>query len=127
MTGVLSSGPELSLFLSAMPYTGFIFCMINPYMWSVFTLSALLGIGGGVLWTASGEVYSSVRPFVCVCGYICLSVFVCLSVSFFCKLCYKIYPLEATKNNLLKSQNFSEALAAQVSYAKNQTTQPIIS
>jgi hypothetical protein len=39
-----------------MPYTGFIFCMINPYMWSVFTLSALLGIGGGVLWTASGEV-----------------------------------------------------------------------
>ena len=51
-----TSGPEISLFLSAMPYTGFIFCMINPFMWSVFLFSALLGIGGGILWTASGEV-----------------------------------------------------------------------
>lgn len=55
-------GPEVSLFLSAMPYTGFIFCMINPYMWSIFTFSALLGVGGGVLWTASGEVIAKNSP-----------------------------------------------------------------
>ena len=92
MTGILSSGPELSLFLSAMPYTGFIFCMINPYMWSVFTLSALLGIGGGVLWTASGEVYLSVRPFVCVC--VAISVCLCLSA------CLPAFFLQASLQNM---------------------------
>ncbi|XP_063678612.1 UNC93-like protein MFSD11 [Bolinopsis microptera] len=55
-------GPELSLFLSSIPYTGFIYCMIEPYMWSVFTLSALLGFGGAVLWTACGEVISKNSP-----------------------------------------------------------------
>lgn len=55
-------GCKVSLFLSALPYTGFIFCMYEPYLWSVFTLSALLGAGGGVIWTANGEVISKSSP-----------------------------------------------------------------
>ncbi|KAL5260967.1 hypothetical protein ACHWQZ_G006865 [Mnemiopsis leidyi] len=55
-------GCKFSLFLSAIPYTGFVFCMINPYLWSVFTLSALLGAGGGVIWTANGEVIAKNSP-----------------------------------------------------------------
>ena len=74
------AGCKFSLFLSAIPYTGFVFCMINPYLWSVFTLSALLGAGGGVIWTANGEVCLFVCLFVCV--FVCLFVylFVCLFV-----------------------------------------------
>lgn len=55
-------GCKMSLFLSAIPYTGFIFSMINPYLWSVYTFSALLGAGGGVIWTANGEVIAKNSP-----------------------------------------------------------------
>ena len=49
----------MSLFLSALPYTGFIFCLYNPYIAPVFILSALLGLGGAIIWTANGEVLTA--------------------------------------------------------------------
>lgn len=40
----------------------FIFSMYEPYEWSVYLLSVLLGLGGGVLWTANGAVIANNSP-----------------------------------------------------------------
>ena len=36
--------------------------MYEPYVSSVFVLSALLGCGGGVMWTANGEIIARNSP-----------------------------------------------------------------
>ena len=46
----------MALFISVIPNVAFIYSLYEPYKWSVFMLSTLLGVGGGVLWTANGEV-----------------------------------------------------------------------
>ena len=101
------------------------FCLAGYWRWSALD-SQRRGLFVCLSICLSVRSYVSLYLVVCVAIPVCLCLSACLS-AFFCKLCYEIYPLEATKNNLFKSQNFSEALAAQVSYTKNQTTQPIIS
>eukprot|EP00116_Pleurobrachia_bachei_P004455 sb/3464717/ len=55
-------GSKWALVLSSLPYIGFIFAMYEPYTYSVFVLSALLGCGGGVMWTANGEIIARNSP-----------------------------------------------------------------
>ncbi|XP_063678783.1 UNC93-like protein MFSD11 [Bolinopsis microptera] len=55
-------GCRISLFLSAIPYIAILFSLVNPYLWSLFTLTVLVGAGGGVLWTANGEVIAKNSP-----------------------------------------------------------------
>uniref|UniRef100_A0A3Q3N856 Major facilitator superfamily domain containing 11 n=1 Tax=Mastacembelus armatus TaxID=205130 RepID=A0A3Q3N856_9TELE len=49
-------GPQLSMFLSGLLYSGYIAVFIYPYTWSFYTVSVLVGIGAAVLWTAQGNV-----------------------------------------------------------------------
>ena len=55
-------GSRMSLFLSIIPNVIFIYSLYEPYEWSVYLLSALLGVGGGVLWSANGEVIARNSP-----------------------------------------------------------------
>lgn len=55
-------GSKLSLILSVIPNICFIFSMYEPYQWSIYLCSALLGMGGGILWTANGEVIAKNSP-----------------------------------------------------------------
>ena len=89
-------GVKASLFLSAMPYTGFIFCMVEPYVASVFVLSAMLGAGGGVIWTANGEVSLGIRlvPSCTALYHLVLycNVLYCLVLS--CTALYRLVPYQ---------------------------------
>ncbi|XP_040919188.1 UNC93-like protein MFSD11 [Toxotes jaculatrix] len=49
-------GPQLSMFISGLFYSGYIAMFIYPYTWSFYTASVLVGIGAAVLWTAQGNV-----------------------------------------------------------------------
>lgn len=51
----------MSLFMGAVPYTAIIFSLVNPYLWSLFSLTVLVGLGGGVLWTANGQVCKALQ------------------------------------------------------------------
>ncbi|KAM5135145.1 UNC93-like protein MFSD11 [Mantella aurantiaca] len=47
-------GCQLSMFLSGIFYSAYIAMFIQPYTWSFYTLSVLIGIAAAVLWTAQG-------------------------------------------------------------------------
>ncbi|XP_075998839.1 UNC93-like protein MFSD11 isoform X2 [Genypterus blacodes] len=49
-------GPQISMFVSGLLYSGYIAMFICPYNWSFYTASVLVGIGAAVLWTAQGNV-----------------------------------------------------------------------
>lgn len=49
-------GPQLSMFFSGLLYSGYIAMFIQPYTWTFYTASVLVGIGAAVLWTAQGNV-----------------------------------------------------------------------
>ncbi|XP_068105788.1 UNC93-like protein MFSD11 [Hyperolius riggenbachi] len=47
-------GCQLSMFLSGIFYSAYIAMFIQPYTWSFYMLSVLIGIAAAVLWTAEG-------------------------------------------------------------------------
>ncbi|KAM9296929.1 UNC93-like protein MFSD11 [Gastrophryne carolinensis] len=47
-------GYQLSIFLSGIFYSAYIAMFIQPYTWSFYLLSILIGIAAAVLWTAQG-------------------------------------------------------------------------
>uniref|UniRef100_A0A3P9AHX2 Major facilitator superfamily domain containing 11 n=1 Tax=Esox lucius TaxID=8010 RepID=A0A3P9AHX2_ESOLU len=47
-------GPQFSMFLSGILYSGYIAVFINPSTWSFYLSSVLIGIGAAMLWTAQG-------------------------------------------------------------------------
>ncbi|XP_077315405.1 UNC93-like protein MFSD11 [Lithobates pipiens] len=47
-------GCQLSMFASGLFYSAYIAMFIQPYTWSFYTLSVLIGIAAAVLWTAQG-------------------------------------------------------------------------
>ncbi|XP_068119752.1 UNC93-like protein MFSD11 isoform X2 [Hyperolius riggenbachi] len=47
-------GCQLSMFLSGIFYSAYIAMFIQPYTWSFYMLSVLIGIAAAVLWTAQG-------------------------------------------------------------------------
>uniref|UniRef100_A0A3Q2D1S5 Major facilitator superfamily domain containing 11 n=1 Tax=Cyprinodon variegatus TaxID=28743 RepID=A0A3Q2D1S5_CYPVA len=49
-------GPQVSMFLSGLLYSGYIAMFIHPFTWSFYTASVLVGIAAAVLWTAQGNV-----------------------------------------------------------------------
>lgn len=49
-------GPKLSLLISSLLYVVYIAILIRPYVPLVFIGAAILGTGGGVLWTAQGQI-----------------------------------------------------------------------
>ncbi|OCT63013.1 UNC93-like protein MFSD11 [Xenopus laevis] len=48
-------GCQMSMFLSGLLYSAYIAMFIQPYTWSFYTLSVLIGIAAAVLWTAQGS------------------------------------------------------------------------
>ncbi|KAJ7992441.1 hypothetical protein DPEC_G00278590 [Dallia pectoralis] len=53
-TVVTIIGPQISMFLSGMLYSGYIAVFINPSTWSFYLTSVLIGMGAAMLWTAQG-------------------------------------------------------------------------
>ncbi|XP_017293787.1 UNC93-like protein MFSD11 [Kryptolebias marmoratus] len=49
-------GPQLSMFISGLLYSGYIAMFIHPLTWSFYTASVLVGVAAAVLWTAQGNV-----------------------------------------------------------------------
>uniref|UniRef100_A0A3B5M539 Uncharacterized protein n=1 Tax=Xiphophorus couchianus TaxID=32473 RepID=A0A3B5M539_9TELE len=49
-------GPQVSMFLSGILYSGYIAMFIHPLTWSFYTASVLVGVAAAVLWTAQGNV-----------------------------------------------------------------------
>ncbi|XP_013889657.1 UNC93-like protein MFSD11, partial [Austrofundulus limnaeus] len=49
-------GPQLSMFVSGLIYSGYIAMFIHPLTWSFYTASVLVGVAAAVLWTAQGNV-----------------------------------------------------------------------
>nr|XP_054592644.1 UNC93-like protein MFSD11 isoform X3 [Nothobranchius furzeri] len=49
-------GPQVSMFVSGLLYSAYIAVFINPFTWSFYTASVLVGIAAAVLWTAQGNV-----------------------------------------------------------------------
>ncbi|XP_036004188.1 UNC93-like protein MFSD11 [Fundulus heteroclitus] len=49
-------GPQVSMFLSGILYSAYIAMFIQPFTWSFYTASVLVGIAAAVLWTAQGNV-----------------------------------------------------------------------
>ncbi|XP_063315041.1 UNC93-like protein MFSD11 [Pelobates fuscus] len=47
-------GSQLSMFLSGLIYSAYIAMFIQPFTWSFYTLSVIIGIAAAVLWTAQG-------------------------------------------------------------------------
>ncbi|XP_073419287.1 UNC93-like protein MFSD11 [Dendrobates tinctorius] len=47
-------GTQLSMFFSGIFYSAYIAMFIQPFTWSFYTLSVLIGIAAAVLWTAQG-------------------------------------------------------------------------
>ncbi|XP_051572276.1 UNC93-like protein MFSD11 isoform X1 [Myxocyprinus asiaticus] len=55
-TIVAITGPQLTMFLSGILYSGYIAVFIIPSTWSFYFTSVLIGIGAAMLWTAQGHV-----------------------------------------------------------------------
>ncbi|XP_006635161.1 UNC93-like protein MFSD11 [Lepisosteus oculatus] len=49
-------GPQLSMFVSGLVYSGYIAVFIYPLTWSFYMASVLVGIAAAVLWTAQGNL-----------------------------------------------------------------------
>ncbi|XP_048847763.1 UNC93-like protein MFSD11 isoform X2 [Brienomyrus brachyistius] len=49
-------GPQLSMFVSGLLYSGYIAVFIHPLTWSFYTASVVVGIAAAVLWTAQGNL-----------------------------------------------------------------------
>uniref|UniRef100_A0A1A8KX14 Major facilitator superfamily domain containing 11 n=1 Tax=Nothobranchius kuhntae TaxID=321403 RepID=A0A1A8KX14_NOTKU len=49
-------GPQVSMFVSGLLYSAYIAVFINPFTWSFYTASVLVGVAAAVLWTAQGNV-----------------------------------------------------------------------
>ncbi|KAJ7989404.1 hypothetical protein DPEC_G00304200 [Dallia pectoralis] len=49
-------GPQLSMFLSGLVYSGYIAMFIHPFTWSFYTASVFVGIAAAILWTAQGNL-----------------------------------------------------------------------
>ncbi|XP_013886818.1 UNC93-like protein MFSD11 [Austrofundulus limnaeus] len=49
-------GPQISMFVSGLIYSGYIAMFIHPLTWSFYTASVLVGVAAAVLWTAQGNV-----------------------------------------------------------------------
>ncbi|XP_066560898.1 UNC93-like protein MFSD11 [Amia ocellicauda] len=49
-------GPQLSMFISGLVYSGYIAVFIYPLTWSFYTASVVVGIAAAVLWTAQGNL-----------------------------------------------------------------------
>uniref|UniRef100_A0A4W5KC61 UNC93-like protein MFSD11 n=1 Tax=Hucho hucho TaxID=62062 RepID=A0A4W5KC61_9TELE len=49
-------GPQLSMFLSGLVYSGYIAMFIHPFTWSFYTASVVVGIAAAILWTAQGNL-----------------------------------------------------------------------
>uniref|UniRef100_A0A8C5MQ44 UNC93-like protein MFSD11 n=1 Tax=Leptobrachium leishanense TaxID=445787 RepID=A0A8C5MQ44_9ANUR len=47
-------GTQLSMFFSGLIYSAYIAMFIQPFTWSFYTLSVIIGIAAAVLWTAQG-------------------------------------------------------------------------
>lgn len=47
-------GTQMSMFFSGIFYSAYIAMFIQPFTWSFYTLSVLIGIAAAVLWTAQG-------------------------------------------------------------------------
>ncbi|KAG8446106.1 hypothetical protein GDO86_013829, partial [Hymenochirus boettgeri] len=47
-------GSQLSMFLGGLLYSAYIAMFIQPFTWSFYTFSVLIGIAAAVLWTAQG-------------------------------------------------------------------------
>ncbi|XP_042561708.1 UNC93-like protein MFSD11 [Clupea harengus] len=54
-TVVAITGPQLTMFLSGILYSGYIAVFITPYTWSLYLTSVLIGMGAAMLWTAQGH------------------------------------------------------------------------
>ncbi|XP_005993257.1 UNC93-like protein MFSD11 [Latimeria chalumnae] len=48
-------GPQLAMFISGLLYSSYIAVFIQPFSWSFYTASVLLGIAAAVLWTGQGN------------------------------------------------------------------------
>nr|XP_046165722.1 UNC93-like protein MFSD11 [Oncorhynchus gorbuscha] len=49
-------GPQLSMFFSGLAYSGYIATFIQPFTWSFYTASVVVGIAAAILWTAQGNL-----------------------------------------------------------------------
>ncbi|KAL2100805.1 hypothetical protein ACEWY4_002566 [Coilia grayii] len=54
-TLVAIAGPQLTMFLSGLLYSGYIAVFIVPSTWSLYLTSVLIGMGAALLWTAQGH------------------------------------------------------------------------
>ncbi|XP_071776768.2 UNC93-like protein MFSD11 [Centroberyx gerrardi] len=54
-TVVAVIGPQITMFLSGILYSGYIAVFIIPATWSFYFTSLLIGIGAAMLWTAQGH------------------------------------------------------------------------
>ncbi|XP_078257171.1 UNC93-like protein MFSD11 [Rhinoraja longicauda] len=48
-------GPQLSMFISGLVYSAYVAVFIEPYTWSFYLASVIIGIAAAVLWTAQGN------------------------------------------------------------------------
>ncbi|XP_064171114.1 UNC93-like protein MFSD11 isoform X1 [Anguilla rostrata] len=54
-TVVTVLGPQVTMFLSGVLYSGYIAVFILPAAWSLYLTSVLIGVGAAMLWTAQGH------------------------------------------------------------------------
>ncbi|KAI1884668.1 hypothetical protein AGOR_G00228790 [Albula goreensis] len=54
-TVVAILGPQITMFLSGILYSGYIAVFILPATWSLYFTSVLIGVGAAMLWTAQGH------------------------------------------------------------------------
>ncbi|KAJ8253649.1 hypothetical protein COCON_G00202610 [Conger conger] len=54
-TVVTILGPQVTMFLSGVLYSGYIAVFIHPAAWSLYMTSFLIGVGAAMLWTAQGH------------------------------------------------------------------------
>lgn len=54
-TVVAVIGPQITMFLSGILYSGYIAVFITPSTWSFYFTSVLIGFGAAMLWTAQGH------------------------------------------------------------------------
>lgn len=49
-------GPQLSMFFCGLAYSGYIAMFIQPFTWSFYAASVVVGIAAAILWTAQGNL-----------------------------------------------------------------------
>ncbi|XP_029614616.1 UNC93-like protein MFSD11 [Salmo trutta] len=49
-------GPRLSMFFCGLAYSGYIAMFIQPFTWSFYAASVVVGIAAAILWTAQGNL-----------------------------------------------------------------------